>query len=143
MKLLLKKKTKHKPKNPPKKKDETTCQACGYQRKDSDTNPLWQCPGCERAYSKVNREVYSQEEVKAKNRKYREREAEEKKTAEVEEKVKEHRANSLLAGATGCLAILHGVSNTCRGLVFNPVALTIGGVIILGALIYFMSTYSG
>lgn len=141
MKQLLKKKQKSK--IPPKKKDEVICQACGYQRRESDKNPLWQCPSCERAYAKVNREVYSQEEVKEKNRKYREEKAEEKINAEAEKKVKEYRANSLLASAAGFLTILNGASNTCRGLVFNPVALTIGGVIILGSLVYFMSTYSG
>ena len=33
---------------------EVICPKCNYERKESDTNPEWQCPSCEVAYNKVN-----------------------------------------------------------------------------------------
>lgn len=49
--------------------EEITCGACKYVRKASDTNPIWQCPCCQSAYSKVNKKTkkYSQRELDQKH----------------------------------------------------------------------------
>ena len=36
----------------------TICPKCSYARKESDTAPLWQCPSCQVAYSKVGDTSY-------------------------------------------------------------------------------------
>ncbi|RUQ84475.1 hypothetical protein [Legionella septentrionalis] len=44
--------------------DNIICPLCGYQRKDQDNNPEWQCPGCLAAYNKAQYGLFSLPEKK-------------------------------------------------------------------------------
>jgi glutaredoxin/ribosomal protein L37AE/L43A len=41
----------------------TICPKCNYARKESDTNPSWQCPACQVAYNKVGDTQSSEREI--------------------------------------------------------------------------------
>jgi hypothetical protein len=128
-------------KKPPKLKfdapvtGQTACGACSYVRKPADTCPDWQCPGCGKAYSKVNAQKdehhLSQAELRRKNTEY----LQSKPALSGEEAT--HPAVTGIG--IGIATFLHGIGTACAAA--NPVVQIAGIAIVLGSLIYGLSSF--
>lgn len=116
------------------------CEACNYVRKVSDTSPKWQCPCCQSAYVKVNKSLKARSDEKGK--------ATDASLSKDQSKAKSaSKKASLQAGAfgayVGVISIMSGLGSTCARVGSNPVALGIGGVILVGSLLYLLSKLAG
>lgn len=123
------------------------CGGCKYERKKTDLNPEWQCPCCESAYSKVNVSSEDKQRILAiKNAKYRDKNSD-KKIAEMK---KSKQISASVMGTVGVIAFLQGLGANCACNCINlytkassnPWILAIGGVILVGALVLGVSSFS-
>ncbi len=111
---------------------EVTCGACGYVRKDSDTNPAWQCPSCEVAYVKAEEahKEYSQAELKQLNTEYQ------------SEKKRKSKLSAITTGLKGIwfgiAAFLSGAGSACSGAASNPLLQAAGAVLVIGSVTYIL-----
>ncbi len=124
-----------------KTKDTITCGVCGYVRRDNEQNPIWQCPGCQIAYNKIQSEKasYTKEELKKKNEEYLER-----KSLEEQEQAKESQLETGSAGlGIGILTFISGLSSACSGAIANPAIQLIGAVIAVTSITYMISKFFG
>ena len=126
------------PKSPLSKTGSIVCGACGYNRKPSETNPIWQCPCCNAAYVKVNKNP----ETKLKNSaKQKRSKSEQGKTIRSERSKKLKIAKNM--AAFGSYGMLHGLARSCAGLVVsNPAFFLVGVTLLTGAALYYVSTLS-
>lgn len=119
--------------------EDKVCGACGYERKVTDTNPKWQCPCCQSAYSKVSAEA-----VKKRRNKLKDEIAQNHHESRKKERKSKMRNKSANAVALGALGVLHGLGGSCsRVVIQNPIAFAIGVIIIAGAALYYASHLSG
>ena len=116
-------------------KSRIVCGHCLYVRKDSDTNPEWQCPCCQSAYAKVNKKTktLSPKELRKRNKIY----LEEKDSLGMETKDELIKTG---VGLTGIL-FLQGMGISLCKLISTPNFWVVGTVIAIGSLIYYFSSY--
>ncbi|MCP4874195.1 MAG: hypothetical protein GY896_01805 [Gammaproteobacteria bacterium] len=119
--------------------EQITCGACNHVRKETATNPKWQCPCCGAAYTKVNTgpetEQVSQQELRRKNHAYlKQKKNEESLTHATEEQTHPALTGMLIGAATFVTGL--GSSSACRVVAANPVVQAVGGLIFVAALVY-------
>lgn len=109
------------------------CAACDYVRKASDRNPAWECPGCGKAYARVEAanaaaKSFSQEKFDAGIRR------------ESRQKDKQ-----LLQGGAGVMAgiatFVSGMASSCTGSASNPWVQAVGVAIVVAAVGYGVAKY--
>lgn len=111
---------------------EVTCSACGYVRKDSDTNPVWQCPSCEVAYVKAEEahKEYSKAELKQRNTEYQ------------SEKKRKSKLSAITTGLKGIwfgiAAFISGAGSACSNAASNPLLQAAGAVLVIGSVAYIL-----
>jgi hypothetical protein len=120
---------------------QTVCGACNHLRKATDTCPNWQCPGCGKAYSKVDTQAdnkpVSRSELRRKNREYLHRKRAAEKQSMLPAEAVEHPA--LTGIGIGILTFLKGVGSAC--VAANPLTQILGIVIVLGSIVYGLSQF--
>ena len=120
---------------------QTVCGACNHVRKPTDTCPDWQCPGCGKAYSKVDmqadNEVLSRSELRQKNLEYLHKKRVAEKQSMLSAETVEHPA--LTGIGVGILAFLKGAGSACAAA--NPLVQIAGIVILLGSIVYGLSQF--
>lgn len=115
------------------------CGACRYVRTQSDKCPDWQCPGCGKAYSKVNTTPEAVRQQQREERKRQQREAAEAKQGEMHKNVI---ISGILVGATTFFQGLARAVGSCANpsvktyLAANPILQIAGVTIIVATLIY-------
>lgn len=117
-----------------------TCGGCGHVREQDASCPDWQCPGCGKAYHKVEaqpEELMSQQELRRMNQRYLEK----KRRGESHlQTLQEEFENPALKGiGAGLLTFLSGVGSAC--VAANPVIQAIGIIVIVGSAIYGLSHF--
>jgi len=119
--------------------EQITCGACNHVRKETDTNPEWQCPCCGAAYAKVNAkaesEQVSQQELRRKNHHYLEQKKHKESMTNTTEEQTHPALTGMLIGAATFVTGL-GSSSACRVVAANPVVQAVGGLIFVAALVY-------
>ena len=120
---------------------QTVCGACNHVRKPTDTCPDWQCPGCGKAYSKVDKQVddelLSRSELRQKNHQYLSKKSAAEKQSGLSTEAIEHPA--LTGIGLGILTFLKGVGSAC--VAANPLTQILGIVIVLGSIVYGLSQF--
>lgn len=108
------------------------CSACGYIRKESDTNPAWQCPSCRAAYIKTEKahKKYSQVELKRRNTEYQSEKKRESKMSAI--------VNGLKGLWFGVAVLLSGAGSACSGAASNPFLQVVGAVLAIGSVAYIL-----
>ena len=116
------------------------CSKCAYERKPSDSAPLWQCPCCEAAYAKV-----SQDYIKSFNKKSRAEYAQQEKDKSNSKKKTDTAAIGISTFSLGA-TIMNGATKGCvciGGILATPVvAKLIGASLIFGSIIYLATKFS-
>jgi len=119
--------------------EQITCAACSHVRKQSDHCPDWQCPGCGKAYSKVNSTPEAVKQQRREERQREQRESEEAKQGEIHK-------NAILSGIiVGATTFSQGIArsvSSCANpsvktyVAGNPILQIVGAAIIVTSLIY-------
>ena len=109
-----------------------TCSACDYTRQESDRCPDWQCPGCGKAYAKVNaphEEIrLSKTELRLKNHEFLEK----KKREEKIERFSKGETPAHAGLGVGLFTMLKGLGTAC--LVANPSTIAIGAILAVASI---------
>lgn len=120
---------------------QTVCGACNHVRKPGASCPDWQCPGCGKAYRKVDKqgdeELLSRSELRRKNHEYLNKKSAAEKQSGLSSDAIEHPA--LTGIGVGILTFLKGVGSAC--VAANPLTQILGIVIVLGSIAYGLSQF--
>jgi len=120
---------------------QTVCGACNHVRQATASCPDWQCPGCGKAYRKVDTRADAEPvprfELRRKNHEYLHRKRAAGKQSMLPAEAVEQPA--LTGIGVGILAFLKGAGSAC--VAASPLLQIAGIVIVLGSIIYGLSRF--
>ncbi len=119
-----------------------TCGGCGHLREADANNPEWQCPCCGKAYAKVNAEDEVEEIPRAELRRLNQQYLKRKKRAEGVALMRGETDHPAVSGVgLGVATYLSGLGSACTAAVGNPIVQGIGIAIVLGSIVWGLSSF--
>lgn len=123
--------------------DGKKCGACGYVRQETDMVPEWQCPNCQSAYNKVDKDhVALKSKIRARQRKLK------RKMEETKGEIQQKMDSSTMGILAGIATILKGTATVCKSCMKacvpsagSPLLMAIGGVILAASIGYLLWNY--